>query len=126
MWRETAGVVFHDCSLTVTAQIQDQLPERAVVQDVVADDAVPQFFVNDAVGGRPDTAAVIVPPNLQVIGATRNATRALQPDLRGIVCTGFRFFPLRLRKLPVMLICWPPKIANPQVLARSKKLPVML
>jgi hypothetical protein len=43
------GVVVHDCSLTVPAQIRHQLLERAVGQHIVADDAVLQLFVNDAV-----------------------------------------------------------------------------
>jgi hypothetical protein len=107
--RKTAGIVFHHDSFTVAAQIHHQLLERAVVQDVVADDAMLQLFVNDAVRGRPDTAVVIVAPYYQVVGGTGNSARALQPDLGGIVSTGpFAFFPLRLMKLPVMLICSPP------------------
>src|SRR5689334_2954391 len=56
----------------MAAQVRHQFLDRARMENIVADYAVLEILVDNAVGRRPGPLAVIVPAQLQVVGAARD------------------------------------------------------
>src|ERR1035437_1810176 len=83
--KQAPRIITHDRSFSISAQVQHQLPQRAVVQNIVADDAVLQPLVHDAVGGAPLAGVPVVAARLNAVAHARNALGTFQQDLAGVV-----------------------------------------
>ena len=74
-------IILHYDALPVPAQVQDQLLERPLVQDVIADHRVLEGLVNDAIGGTPYALTIIIPHCVEIVSHTGDTTGAFNIEL---------------------------------------------
>src|ERR1700734_3517607 len=85
---EAAGIIAHDHAIAVAAKIEHQLLERAIVQNVIADNAVLESAVDNSVRGAVNARASVVAAGLNAVADAGHSLRAIHQDLRRFVAIG--------------------------------------